>query len=341
MVKNFYKEIQIGSLKLPQLIPLFLLVITIGFSGCAGISPSKTKAFQSNLSDLDVGIQAQLQLISTQIIDGQAERVLFKEKPALLDTDFPPVLSPGTKASLLNQISVMREYANLLREITDRSYSGKFKDAVAKLNAQIGKSMKTVNGLKEGQLADDATIAQINKQLGLLSGVAASIGELVINAYAQHKTKDIIKNYDPKIREYCRSLQIIIDPDPDHDSKETKVGLIALTTLAYRQSRNAFAARFEANKRPSKSDANYADKIKSFEQEQRRLLTLYRENLEGERLSILALGSLRETIGKIADAHAALARDSDIDFWTAVNQASDYLELVTLALKLKETEKAK
>jgi hypothetical protein len=304
-----------------------VLVLAV-HAGCgASLSASKAAAFNESTEGARLVLQSALEDTRAVATEAELDRALTEPQRRLTDSEFAPIISTQTKAVLLTQFDVLVEYSRALRKITDKTYRGEFASSVAKLNgATVGALDNaaslgaTLNGAK---LASDDTIANVKEGLGIFSGVAAALGEVAIDQYAQRKAYAIIVDKAIAISNYCHAIQRILKPTDGPDDEAEAVGLVALTRVAYRERKNSIQQYFHTlGARPQgMSEIEWRNYRKHVARQ-------YAQLVSDEEQAKLRIIALRGAIGKIADAHVALAAKDDASFGRQMDDATDYIKFI-------------
>jgi hypothetical protein len=340
------KSIALGRLAL--LLAVFFCFLS---SGCAGLSSSDAANFQNATNSAYTGLSTQLTNISSVVDQVELNRVLQRQPPLTLTTgDFTPVIDASTQSALLDQLNVLRQYANLLRELADGESGGQFSTAVSGFEQQAGKTIGTVDGLSKpgagGAVATSSQAQDIKTDLQLFSGISSTVGDFAIDAYASHRALQIVKNNAAVVSAYCKGLQEIIEPTPQYplgaDGKpdtsqppsNAGTGLVAITQVQYESLCSEVKLEFVDPNRIPQAGASSADKT-SYANMQQTLATQFRDLLRAEDQNIAALRSLKIAIGKLGTAHAALANQDKATFLSDINAIEGYVQLATSTLGTK------
>lgn len=335
---------------LSRLTFVIALLFSLATSGCSSsLSSSDAAAFQNGADAAYTGLSTQLTNISSVVDQVELNRTLQRKPPLTLTVDdFSPVVDPITQAALLDQLNVLRQYANLLRELSDGESGGQFSTAVNGLEQQTGKTIDTVNSFTNKNSSGNsvATTKQVNdikNNLQLFSGLSSTIGEFAINDYSSHRALQIIKSNAPGVSAYCKALREIIEPTPQYpvgaDGKPDTsqpptnggTGLVAITQIQYETLCSEVKNQYVDADRIPKSNASAVD-LKAYTDEQQTLATQFRDLLRAEDQNVAALRSLKIAIGKLGTAHAALANGDKATFLSDINTLEGYIELVTSSL---------
>lgn len=307
-----------------------LLVVLIG---CASVDPSEAQSFQEAVTRASQNVGEDLARTTEILSDYQLLRVLERKAAGglsvdLVAGDFDQILPPDVGAALRSQLALLASYADLLRKIADRSYSGDLSAQIEALRTQANETGPNIAALVRGRALTQAEADNMTATIGLLSEIASLAGEAFIDLYAQHNAMKVVRRYDKPISEYCAELQNVVAPTEDYDpavAGSAPAGLAFLTDLALQSTATLLVDRFEAATKELNllriAAAPSPQSIAQAEEKRRAVAIAFRETLHARRTMVSSYSALRKAIGEIAKAHHALASDDESAFWTAVNRA--------------------
>ena len=313
---------------------LFWFCSTLVLPGCGGISATESAALRRAIEPVPSVFDSTLAEMAHATEDAEIGRILNEpQKTTLGDSDFALPLDPATRSALVSQLDVLQRYAETIQTLADRQYRGQFSKAIGDLNAQLLRSVQTLDGLQASANAPffPAQVVQpVEQGLKGLSGIASLIGEVGIYAYAQRKALSIVRKANPVIRDYCAAVQVLIHPSSNPWQRSGRFGLVELARNNLAAERIWVSKSYEAvmASRPAQAGASQAD----WDARRVEILRTYVGELGREQAVVERLAGVRSAIGAFADAHEALAESEQRSFWSAIAAATDFLNLAAQSL---------
>lgn len=260
----------------------FFLAALVGlFSSCASVPSDKISAFSTGITTA----KSQASTAFAAVNEVTREEVIdyAASQPHLLDENFYDVLDAAALAQTEATFDALEKYCQSLAALTSPDITKEYKSATVELASQI-----------------NATGAKV-KQLGLTSkapvlspGVATAfseLGNLLLKAKATADAKKTMRSADPTVARIFHSMADSLDP-------------IKRTVHAnWKKKRTAKDVEFMQETDPAAK---------------RTLAVAFAEMKSKEADQVRVLASLQRSFRALADAHHALAQDSNFQVVAAI-----------------------
>ncbi len=281
-------------------------------TACAHIDSQQAAEFNETVSSAGTNFATAINNVQEVQVDSLLDTVAGQPtSPEPDPNDLKPYLTDAIKSHLLSRFNLLVQYAADLSKLSGSQTS--FATSVSGLNGALSKDLTDTNDLtsslgKGGAILSAKQAKSMQADMGTFSGIVASLGQFIINEYAQTKAYKVAANYDGAVATYCRDLQLIIATDPDHPNER---GLCAASYWAYHD-REVTLWKLLRFTHPD---------LPEHVVQRRAWLAEYNSLSSNEAKDHAMLISLRAALGKIAQAHHALVTRQDSSFFTEIRDA--------------------
>jgi hypothetical protein len=250
--------------------------VAIVISGCATMPSANVQAFSTGVtaakSQTDAAFQAVTDLTSTSIIQYAAAQ------PTLTDANFAPVLDPQSIAVWDGAFTALEKYAQSLVLLTSANVTTQYEDAAVGLAGEI---KQAGNDLKTQHLISSAPAVQPS-----FAAAFTELGDVVLEAKAEHDAIKIAKKADPTIRSVLTTMADVIGTAQNQ-------GLRGTVHANWEQRKGNLQVAFLSAKPGSDREA---------------VATQYASCMSQQAIQDVALVQLRQSLLALAGAHHALAQ---------------------------------
>jgi hypothetical protein len=265
---------------------LFLAITFLLLAGCSSVPSDKLSAFSTGVTTAKGQVNTAFAAVNVVTADEVIEFAANQQK--LLDENFYAVLDPAAIAKWNAAFDGLSKYSQSLVVLTSPDITKDYKTATAGLASQIS---ETGDKLNKAGLTSSAP--------SLSPGVAtafAELGNLILKAKASKDAKTIVQKTDPTVARIFHTMA---------DSVDTIRGTVH--------------ANWTSKKKHKAAEFN----PKAPEADRKKVALEYSDLKDKEAEQDSALASLQRSLLALADAHHALARDSQYDVVAAVAVVKD------------------
>jgi hypothetical protein len=267
-------------------IALFPTAIIFLFASCSSIPSDKLAAFSTGVTTTKSQVNTAFAAVNAVTADEVIEYAAKQKK--LLDENFYAVLEPASIAKWNAAFDGLSRYCQSLVILTSPDITKDYKTATEGLAAQISQTGEKLK--KTGVISGAPSLSP-----GLATAFA-ELGNLILKEKASKDAKRIVQKTDPTVSRIFHTMA---------DSVETIRGTVHVNWTLKKKRK---ALDFD----PTASESN-----------RRKIAVEYSELKDQEAEQDTVLTSLQRSLSALADAHHALARDSQFDVVAAVAVIKD------------------
>jgi DnaJ-domain-containing protein 1 len=287
--------------------PVFWIVIVSVFGlvvGCRSIPSNRAAALHTASTELVTSTGELLDRIESTALETQIQNAMSSDQPLLTPDLFEHAIDPKAATALTQQLSAIEDYFDTLRAIASGEYQGKLKDPAVNLAKAFTAASSSLNDL--GKFANAEELQRIQSSAGTLTAVAATIGELIIDASTQSRARKVIERTQQPLDDYLSALANLFSKTDDAKTASSKGPSLAAVL------ENEFQSRMGSlNKRwysLGSSPSGILEREKWLERREA-VARAYVAALRGKELSPTIAVGLRKACLSIAKAHHALLKD--------------------------------
>lgn len=262
-------------------------IAAVLLTGCTSVPKASVQGFSTGVSaakaQTDAAFQAVADLTSQATLDYAAAQ------PALNDACFQPVLDPKSIAVWDNVFSALEKYSQSLMLLSSPTVTKDYEDAAVDLAGQI---KQTGDKLKAENLI--AGTPQISPSF---AAAFTELGNILLQAKAEHDVRKIALQADPKIRAILTTMADVLGASQNE-------GLRGTVHANWDQKKGKLQVAF-LNAKPGSDRRSIAGQYADF--------------MNQQALQDVALSELRNSLLALAAAHHALAQGQATDLAQAIS----------------------
>ncbi len=273
-------------------------------SGCRSIPSNRATAVHTASAELATSTGELLDRIESTALETQIQNAVASDQLLLTPDLFAHAIDPKTATALTQQLAAVERYFDTLRAIASGEYQGKLKDPAINLAKSFTAASSSLNDL--GSFANAEELKRIQSSAGTLTAVAATLGELIIDASTQSRARKVIQKTQQPLDDYLGGLALIFSKTDDAKTAPTKgPSLAAVLENEFQSRMNSLNTRWNSL---GTAPTGILEREKWMEHREA-LARAYVTALRGKELSPAIAVGLRKSCLSIAKAHRALLED--------------------------------